>query len=152
GYSYIALDGFLKARVDQHGLFSLAYVPFNATYLFLQGFNIRFSGTTLLHPAGTDPFGTALTVASPFLLYPLWARPRRAVAIAAALSIGVCVLIELTYYNNGFAQENAQRFSLDFVPMLFVLVVFALVRRPSRLVAAGVVIAIGLNVIALALV
>lgn len=33
GYGYLQLGGFLQARVEQYGLFSLAYLPFNVVYI-----------------------------------------------------------------------------------------------------------------------
>jgi len=149
GYSYIRLTGFLQARVDEHGLFSVAYVAFNFTYMFLQGFHVNYRGATMLHANRVDPFGTSLPAASPFLFFAVKAHQSRTVMVAAAVSIGTCLMGILLYYNNGFLQTNAQRFSLDFVPMLFVLCAFAVPRLKTRWWEAAVWYSIALNFLAL---
>jgi len=149
GYSYIVLSGFLAQRVEQHGLFDPAYIPFNFIYLFLQGFQVEFAGGQLLRTAGTSPFGTSITVASPFLFFAVLARRSRLVIAAGWCAIGVCVVGSLAYYNNGFAQQNAQRFSLDFIPVLFVLMAWGVARTRTRIWEATAIYAIGLNFIAL---
>lgn len=152
GYSYLPLSGFLQERVAAHGLFSLAYVPFNAVYLFLQGFSVRYGGPQQLTPVGMDPFGTSLVAGSPFLLLAVLARARRRTLVAAWMSIALILAGQLLYYNNGFAQTNAQRFTLDVVPLLFVLLCLAVQRARTRLWQAAVVYAVGLNVLALVVV
>ncbi len=39
---------------------------------------------------------------------------------------------QVLYLNNGFSQTNTQRFTLDFMPLLFVLVGFGLRREAER--------------------
>lgn len=152
GYSYLPLSGFLQERVAAHGLFSVAYVPFNAVHLFLQGFSVRYDGAQQLTSAGMDPFGTSLVAGSPFLLLAGLARGRRRTLTAAWASIVLILAGQLLYYNNGFAQTNAQRFTLDVVPLLFVLLCLAVRRTRTRLWQAAVVYAVGLNVLALVVV
>ena len=150
GYDYIReSDVFLAQRVNQHGLFSLAYVPFNFTYLFIQGFHVQYEGVELLKTAGSDPFGTSLTFASPFLFFAVLARPPRAVLWAATGGLVVCIAAQLTYYNNGWFQTNAQRFTLDFIPVLVLLLAYAIRRTRSGLWKAAIVYAVALNFLAL---
>lgn len=145
GYSSIDLSGFLETRVDKYGLFNPAYVPFNVEHMFLQGFQLDYTGDQHLTVEGTDPFGTSLTIASPFLFFAFLARGRQRLLVAAWASIGLCLLGQLLYYNNGYAQTNAQRFSLDFVPMLFVLLVWGVQRAKTRLWQAAAAFAVALN-------
>ncbi len=150
GYDYIReSDLFLSQRVKHHGLFSLAYVPFNFTYLFVQGFHVQYEGAELLRTAGSDPFGTSLTFASPFLFFAVLARPPRAVLWAATGGVVVCIAAQLTYYNNGWFQTNAQRFTLDFIPVLLLLLAYAVQRSRSRLWMVAISYAIALNFVAL---
>jgi hypothetical protein len=149
GYSYIRLTGVLRARFEEYGLFSVAYVPFNFAYMFLQGFHMNYRGTTMLRANRVDLFGTSLPAASPFLLFAVKAEQPRPVMVAAAVSIGTCLAGILLYYNNGFLQTNAQRFSLDFVPMLFVLCAFAVPRLKTRWWEVAVWYSIALNFLAL---
>lgn len=153
GYSYIALgEPFLVARVDRYGLFDFAYVPFNFVHLFLQGFSVEFTGDRLVTLGGVDPFGTSLTFASPFVFLAAVARLPPWVRAGAAAAVGLIVVIHLTYYNNGFVQANAQRFSLDYLPILILLLAAALQRVPERLWKGLIAYAIALNVIGLAVV
>jgi len=149
GYSYITLHGFLKERVINYGLFHPAYVPFNFIHLFLQGFHISFSGATYLGGMDMDNFGTALPLASPFIFAAFWARWKKSLLWGAWLTIALTLVCTLFYYNNGWLQYNAQRFTLDFLPVLMVLVVLGVGRVGEGLWKAAVVYAVGLNVIAL---
>lgn len=152
GYAYLPLTGFLQERVAENGLFSLSYVPFNTVYLLLQGFSVRYSGPQLLSPQGMDPFGTSLLMASPFLVFAALARSRRRTLLVAWACVLLVVAGELLYYNNGFAQTNAQRFSLDFVPMLFVLLCWGVARARTQVWQVAVGYSVALNVIALVVV
>lgn len=152
GYSYIVLGGFLKERVGRFGLFNLAYVPANLIHLFLQGFHVEFSPPSYLGAPRMDPFGTSLTFASPFVFVALWARWRRGLLWTAWLGIGLSVVHALLYYNNGWWQQNAHRFTLDFLPLLMVLVALGTRRLSPRAWKPAVLYSILLNLLALFLV
>jgi hypothetical protein len=147
GYTLMPLSGFLKERFDYHGLFDLRYLPFNLYYLLLAGFQIEFAPPAFLRPIGLSPFGTAITIASPFIFSALLARGNKALLIAAWASIALILVPQLFYYNNGWMQFNAQRFTLDFWPVLFVLVAMGAARAPRTLWHAAIVFAIALNVV-----
>jgi hypothetical protein len=151
GYRYIGTDGFLKARIARHGLFSLAYLPFNFTYLFLQGFHVEFGSATMLKFVGIDRYGTALTWASPFLFFALRARWPTTVLWGAWVSVALGITHSLLYYNNGFNQINGQRFSLDYLPVLILLFVRGLPPRGEWIWKGLVAYAVLLNVFALAI-
>ena len=121
GYQYMPLQSFLAARVEKYGVFNLAYVPFNFIHMFVQGFHVSFAGREQLLPQ-LDRFGTALTMASPFVFLAFWARGPRLLLAAAWTSVAFTLVHLLFYYNNGFVQFNAQRFTLDFMPILILLV------------------------------
>ncbi|MGE5557025.1 MAG: glycosyl transferase family 39 [Bacillota bacterium] len=131
GYSYIELIGFCKERVDKFGEFSIYYIPFNFIYMFLQGFHINFGGFGNLQADGLDSFGTAITYASPFIIFAFWAGWEKSLLWTAWISIGLILLNQLMYYNNGWVQINAQRFTLDFFPLLILLVAMGIKRIPE---------------------
>ncbi len=149
GYSYMPLEGFLAARVEQYGLFHPAYVPANLVYMFLQGFHIQFTGPPQLVVAGADLLGTSVTFASPFLFFAVLARWTRPLLWSAWLAILLPTVHMLFYYNNGFAQTNAQRFTLDFLPVLIVLLALGMRRVPAAWWRAAIGYSIALNFVAL---
>jgi hypothetical protein len=128
GYGLLRREGFVLQRFRKHGLFSPAYVPFNLTYLFLQGFHVEFASAAKLSRLELDAFGTGLFQASPFLLTAFFARNQevRGVRAAVWLTSAAIALGHSFYYLNGFCQTNTQRFTLDFLPILFVLCAWGL--------------------------
>lgn len=134
GYRYIPLTGHLAERVNRYGLFHPAYIPFNATYLFLQGFHLEFAPPDYLHVKGLDPFGTSLFAASPFVFAALGARWERPMIAGAWASMALIVAHTLLYHNNGMLQWNAQRFTLDFLPITTLLVALGAPYCPRFLV------------------
>jgi hypothetical protein len=149
GYQLVPHRDVLKLRIETHGLFSLAYLPFNFVYMFLQGPHIEFTSPDALRGVAVDQYGTSLTLASPFLVAAFWARWKRPLVLAAWLSIAATVGTLLVYFNNGFVQANFQRYTLDAMPVLMVLVAIGVQRRSLSLWRALVVYAIGLNVVTL---
>ena len=152
GYAGMPLEGYLDARVQRYGLFHPAYVPFNLFHMFLEGPHFEWAGPRLLAPGGMGGLGTSLTLASPFVFVAFAARGlSRHWRTAAWACVGLTLVHMLHYYNNGWVQLNAQRFSLDFLPLLWVLVAQG-TRRVQRGVWRPLVAwAVGLNALALAL-
>jgi hypothetical protein len=146
GYEHIELAGFLLERVTRYGLFHVAYVPFNAAYLFFQGPHVVFAGPMHLRIEGLDAFGVSVTFASPFLALALLARPDWRVGAAAIAGVGLTVAHLLLYYNNGYYQPGGQRFALDFIPALMVLVAMAAPRVDPRVLRWPIAYAVALNV------
>ncbi|WNG41103.1 glycosyl transferase family 39 [Archangium violaceum] len=151
GYAGMPLGDFLAERVKRYGLFHPAYVPFNFFHMFLEGPHFMFGGPRQLAPTGMDGLGTSLTFASPFVFVALAARGERALRVAAWSMVLLALVHMLHYYNNGWVQLNAQRFSLDFLPVLWVLVALGTRRLETRLWKGLVAWSVGLNVFALAL-
>lgn len=152
GYSYIALPGFLNERVARYGLFSPVYIPFNLLYMFIQGFHVEFSSATHLSGITMDPFGTSITFASPFVFFAFWAKWKNKLLWGAWISISLMIIHTLLYYNNGYVQANTQRFSLDFLPIIIILVALSLKSIPKNLWKASVVYSIIMNVLALSII
>lgn len=145
GYAYILYNGVLRDRVNTYGVFSVRYFFFNVYSFFIKGFNIEFKGTGLLNIKDMDLWGTSILASSPFLVSSLRARWSRPMVIAAWVTIIGILLPTLFYHNNGYHQVNTMRFSLDFLPLLFVLAVLGLKEFPSWLWKGAVGYAIFLN-------
>ena len=163
GYAHIAAypaeddRNFITWRILDLGLFSKDYVVFNLAHLFLQGFHVEFGGKHMTELVRMDPMGSSLIAASPFLLYAFYARADAKLLIGA-LVISIVAGITLFYHSNGFSQHNVQRYALDWLPVLYVLLLPALAGdaekaaerlKMFRLLATY---AIALNVAAFALV
>jgi len=132
GYRYMEVGGFLKERLARHGLFSAAYVPFNLLYLTVQGVHVDFTSPAKLAGVNTDAFGASLLGTSPYVVVAAFARRAEAPLRALWLSVAAITVGQLLYVNNGYSQINTQRFTLDFMPVLFVLVAIGLRGETER--------------------
>lgn len=150
GYSYIMVQNELVPRLNNYGLFNLAYVPFNFIYMFLQGPHFIFGDSIM--PKEMDVFGTSLTFASPFVFAAFWAKGNKLLIGSAWLAIGLALIHMLLYYNNGWVQINGQRFTLDFLPILIVLVALSINHINKKALYAGVAYSVVLNTISFYLV
>jgi len=147
GYNYISYIGVLKERVDEYGVFSIRYLPFNLYSFFIKGFNIEFSGNGLMNIKDMDLWGTSIIAASPFVILSLKAKWSKLLLISAWSTIILIVSGFLFYHNNGFHQVNCMRFSLDFLPLLFVLIAMGIKQIPDWLLKSMIVYAIFLNLL-----
>lgn len=123
--NYTAFGGsgnFLGERVSQYGVFDPAYFLFNAYHMFIQGYHIDFTGPAMLEYGGLSRFGTSLLMASPFIIAAFRARGEKPIIWSGWLSVIFTLITALFYHNNGYIQYNTQRFSLDFLPALILLV------------------------------
>ena len=148
GYSYMFLHGYLGER-GRHGWFSGAFVPFNLVYLLVQGFHVDFDSVDKLRNMVADPFGMGILAASPFVLLALYADHRHRLVRAAWVVIALTVSVQLLYLTNGNVQINAQRYTLDFWPVMTILIAMGLSNRAEdneeRLWIGATVFAVGLN-------
>lgn len=147
GYAYILFNGVLRDRVNEYGVFSARYVLFNLYSFFIKGFNIEFEGNGLMRIKDMDLWGTSLLAASPFFIASVKARLPKLVSIGAWLTILAILTGTMFYHNNGYHQINAMRFSLDFLPLLFMLTVIGIKALPEWLFKGMVVYAVLLNVL-----
>jgi hypothetical protein len=154
GYRFIAnaTDTFMDRRIAEIGLFSTRYFVQNLFYLFVQGFHIEFGGRHLLQAEGMDPLGTSLLAASPWLVLALYMRVDR-VAAVALVSAGTILGITLFYHSNGFYQLNMQRYALDWLPLVVLLMARA-APRPAPFAALPLLAtwSLALNLVTLAVV
>jgi hypothetical protein len=147
GYAYILYNGVLKERVQQYGVFSTRYFLFNIYSFFIKGFNINFGGPGMMRIQDMDRWGTSLLSASPFLVASVRAKWPKGLRVAAWFTVVLILFGQLFYHNNGFEQVNTMRFSLDFLPLLFVLTALGLKDIPSWLIKGMISYAILLNLI-----
>ncbi len=86
----------------------------------MQGPHFEFGAPHLVKLTGFDKAGVALLISSPWLLLAFYARLDR-VFLAGATVIALIAGITLFYHSNGADQINAQRYTLDWLPILLVL-------------------------------
>jgi hypothetical protein len=130
GYEYIREGGWYGYRVVRWGTFSWAYVPSNLIRMFLMGFDVEFLPPSYMVPTmGTS--GTSLTFSCPFIFYALRGRISGARGLNpvawAAIGLG-CLAVLLHRCALGAWQINGLRYTLDFMPMLFIFVALGLER------------------------
>jgi hypothetical protein len=147
GYAYILFNGVLKERVSEYGVFSPKYFFFNLYSFFIKGFNIEFKGPGLLQIKDMDFWGTSLLSSSPFFIASIKAKWETTLKISAWCTVILILFGILLYHNNGFHQINTMRFSLDFLPMLFVLTMLGLKSMPTWLFKGCIAYAIFLNLL-----
>ena len=128
GYSYIfpvewdvAHSGgfFLRLRVRELGIFSPDYFLFNAVYMFVAGPHVDFAGRYMTEMAGFDANGASLFLVTPIILLAFLGKWDR----AFWFGLGTCGLVmglTLLYHSNGFSQYSAQRYALDWLPILLI--------------------------------
>jgi hypothetical protein len=135
GYRYNTTDKndprFSKAR--QYGLFSFKHLPGNLYTMFLKGpkalyYSEYYEEQTnptdyLLTPPylAADWYGMGIFFVSPLFFYLFGARLNRQVKILW-LTIGIMLLPILFYYSAGFIQYG-NRYSLDFLPFVFLILI-----------------------------
>jgi len=146
GYEYLDFISVSRARINQHGLFSPYYIPYNAYHLFLKGPNILFKGDDMQNISGIDRVGSSLIFASPFVLVSLKAVCDKKLKWSLWASIIVVMIGGLLYFNNGADQINTQRFSLDFLPLLVVLICYGCASIPMWLFRNLVIFSFLINV------
>ncbi|HEY6954786.1 MAG TPA: hypothetical protein VI385_06050 [Flavisolibacter sp.] len=147
GYQHINFIGVLKERVDHYGVFSVKYFLFNLYSTLIKGFNIEFQGNTYLNIKDMDLWGTSLLAASPFFIASVKAEWPKTLRVAAWATIIVILIGQLFYHNNGFEQVNSSRFTLDFLPLLIILMALGISKIPMWLVKAMVSYGVLLNVV-----
>jgi hypothetical protein len=157
GYAHLAETGWYGYRLTHWGNFSFVYLPSNLVRMFLSGFAVEFSDPGRMIPhmgAG----GTALTFACPFLFWSLPGRIResRMANVVGWSCVAAIVLAVLCHKSAlGGWQIHGLRYSLDFVPLLFVFLARALRDAGEWSFAAFKILvctSIGLNVVAFGLI
>jgi hypothetical protein len=132
GYSDMLLTGEGGRLMETYGQFHAAFVPRNLFWYFIAPPVVRPDHA--FPWLGFDPRGLSLFIATPALIYCFvgaWRQWRRPIVRHAAFAIGLCLVPLLLYFNTGYWQFG-HRFSMDYLPMLLVLVVSGMGPRPGR--------------------
>ncbi|GLK67096.1 glycosyltransferase family 39 protein [Hansschlegelia plantiphila] len=163
GYAHIAAypaendRNFITWRIIDGGLFNRDYFVSNLAYMFLQGFHMEFAGKYMTEIVRMDPMGTSILAASPFVLYAFYARADMRLLVGLPVILAIAG-ITMFYHSNGFSQQNVQRYALDWLPVLYVLLMAGAFTGAPEKVAERLNVfkllttyAIGLNVAAFAI-
>jgi hypothetical protein len=122
-----------RSRIETWGLFSTHYLPRNLTVFLL----------SLPWLIESSPFiritrhGLALWFTTPNLLWSVWPRKLDATVVALWAGVVPTALCTLLYQNTGWIQFG-YRFSLDYLPLLFVLVALSRPRFGAAFLACAV--------------
>ncbi len=139
GYRFMLVPPFLRERLLEHGQISLAHLGRNLHFVIWQWpVTIIDAGGKWIFPfLASDPRGMGLIWVTPaFLtvLVALWARGRheRRLLLATWVSLILCCLPGLLYYNTGWVQWGG-RFLMDAWPIWLLLAAVGLRRLPPLL-------------------
>ena len=150
GYDRMLLTGAGRDLMARYGQFDLHFVATNFFRFFLAPpWPLAHGRFPFL---GYDPYGLSLFLASPAMLYALvgvWRGYRLPFVRDAAAGIGACLVPLLLYFNTGFGQFG-HRFSMDYLPLLMVLVLAGMGPRPSRLAYGLLSLSIAIHGVAIA--
>jgi len=156
GYGYITAGadpdkiGMITHRITDIGLFSSKYLTFNTLYLLVQGFHVDFVGKYMTELGKLDAAGTSILAASPFVLLAFFAPMRRDLVVGL-LCAAVIIGITLLYHSNGYTQYNVQRYTLDWLPAIFIALALGPVREHAGAFRLLVVYALALNAVTMLL-
>jgi len=137
GHTYLQIRW--RGRIETWGLFNYHYLARN----------LAVALTSLPWLSAAPPYlrisrhGLALWVTTPNLLYALWPRRTTPLLWALVAAIVPVALLDLAYQNSGWVQFG-YRFSLDYLPLVFVLLAIG-GRRFGRLFLALAVLSVGIN-------
>jgi hypothetical protein len=136
GYRYIfpismnkatGFPTFITDRLHEIGPFSHRYFLFNVFYMFLEGPHIDFTGRYHTQLGSFDASGASLFLVTPALLFAFLARWTRSFWFGVA-TCAVILGVTLFYHSNGFSQYGAQRYALDWLPILLLFLALGLKR------------------------
>ncbi len=122
-----------RSRIETWGLFSTHYLPRNLMVFFLS-LPWLIQSSPFVH---ITRHGLALWFTSPNLLWSLWPKKLDVTIVALWAAIVPTALCTLLYQNTGWVQFG-YRFSLDYLPFLFVLVALSGRRFGAAFLACAV--------------
>lgn len=125
GYS-MQISGELVAKAREYGLFSPIHIPGNLYYFFLSTplpvFRDSVSHVLKFPFIANNPWGMSIFITSPYLLLLFFQKHKDAESKMVWLTVGIVALIVFSYYGIGYRQFG-YRYSLDFLPWLFFLLI-----------------------------
>jgi len=132
-YDRMILHGQGKHLMETHGQFNPVFIARNFFWFFLAPPAVRGEGA--FPWLGYDPRGLSLFVATPAMIYIFAAlvRIREKTVVRHAVTAALCCLVPLLcYFNTGYWQFG-HRFSMDYLPILLILLIIGIGPRPNRL-------------------
>ncbi len=157
GYRLVSNHSSLSSLVDERahirtfGLFQLRNIPSNFYYYFIKTLDPVLMELPW-RKISVDPYvlkppyvkvgypGTSFFVTSPIFLYAFRTRLKEKTAALALLAVVTVLLVTLSYYWTG-AYQMGPRYSQDFLPFAFLLLLFSFPGYRLTGVARGVIIA-----------
>jgi hypothetical protein len=132
GYDWVQTQTpFLAERLAIWGAFHPHYLAENLRVMLIGLPKVGWR----LPPVWPDPNGLSVLLVTPAFLWLVTSWKRQWVAAGVWLSVALVAIPLLLYYNTGWVQFG-YRFSLDYLPLLFVLLAVGLRRITSLLKAA----------------
>jgi hypothetical protein len=142
---YVLIPGVLNDPIyRKHGILSLWYIPRNLYAMLFRSWNY-VDEPPFLQPSW---WGLSLFFTTPLYLWLVRARPHDPRVAWAAIGVLLTLVPIVTHGNVGISQFG-YRFSLDFQPLLFVILATVFERGMSRLAAAAGIAAIAFNAYAM---
>ncbi len=132
GHSYLAIVQ--QGNIDTYGLMSPHYLSRNLAVTFALVPDLSLSAPYVT----INPHGIAIWFTTPLLLLLLWPRDKGPLHRPLWIAVACVALPGLLYHNSGWFQFG-HRFSLDYLPMLFLLL--AIGGRNLGWMARGLIIA-----------
>lgn len=119
GYSsQILTETLLKIR--HQDVLSIKHVPENIYYFLFSGPKIAFKNP--LPSISANPWGMSIFLTSPYFIYLFFLRFKDKLSKILIITIIVIAIPELLFFGKGYMQFG-YRFSLDFLPFLFILLI-----------------------------
>ncbi|NQU29521.1 MAG: hypothetical protein HQ525_02525 [Anaerolineae bacterium] len=128
GYTYMLVGEYLKADLQNFGQFHPHFIWENIYDNFLR-FPYWDKNCQVLAP---NPNGMSVFITSPLIIYLYKAFKKEIWVIGTWLSVGVLLLVHLLYFNSG-ALQYGYRFSLDFMPLVIMLLAFGFRHKLPKL-------------------
>jgi len=130
GYAYQNLIHEIQLAARATGTFALHHVPQNLYYMFLSPPHLyNTSSTMVTFPyIFTNKFGMSLFFVSPYLLYLFFLKIKGRIPWLLLISSIVIAIPILLAWSTGFEQFG-NRFSLDFFPFIFLLLLMLYKRK-----------------------
>lgn len=124
------------AQAREYGVFSIRHLPGNAYYLFLNApdpvFRDAVSHVLTFPFLKPDPWGISILITSPYLLYLFLTKPKDKESWFILVTSFAILLPLLLFYGSGFFQIGS-RYSLDFFPFLFFLILHQYSKKHTTL-------------------
>lgn len=125
GYSrQILIEPLVTAR--EYGLFNPIHIPGNLYYFFLSTplpvFRDGVSHVLKFPFIANNPWGMSIFITSPFLFLLFFQKYKGIESKMIWLTVGIVALVVFSYYGIGYMQFG-YRYSLDFLPWLFFLLI-----------------------------